>query len=226
MTHFFRFLVEGRSDEKLICILMDKIQEEYVQDPPVFKCTRFNGSGTLKKQGGKSNGQKKRGCLLNDLPQQLRGLNRDPANINHASIIIVVDSDENDIEQFRQALEEIGRTNAPNLDCVYAIAVQEIEAWLLGDKDAIYRAYPSAKKSILNKYASQNEVLNGTWETLADVVYKGGNKKLRQSPSYYEIGKQKSEWAERIGREMNLNANVSPSFNRFLNSIRERLNRQ
>ena len=52
-------------------------------------------------------------------------------------------------------------------------------------------------------------------------VYKGGLKKFKKDcPTYREIGKCKAEWARAIGQYMNLDANASPSFNRFVSELR------
>lgn len=224
MTYFY-FLIEDRSGKKLIEIIMDKIREEFPQDSPECDYKYFKGKGSKKTLNGKP--AEKKGCLLNDLQLYLRVFNRSLADMERASVVIVVDSDKENVELFRLELQEFGQKYAPNLDCVYAVAVQEIEAWLLGDKVAIQNAYPNAKRNrILERYDGKNEGEFGNWKTLADVVCKGGYKALQKLPYQEGTGPMKSEWAERIGREMNLNANASPSFNRFLNSIRERLNRQ
>jgi len=222
MIYFFYFLIEDLSGKKLIEILMDKIKEEFCQNPPECYYKSFKGKGSKKKLNKKSDG--KNGMLLNDLAPYLKGFNASLADMERASVVIVVDSDTEDVEQLRRELRTVGQLNAPNLDCVYAIAVQEIEAWLLGDKTAILNAYPNANSKKLNKYVGENEGEIGTWETLADVVYKGGCKALERLPYQEGTGTMKSEWAERIGREMNLDANSSPSFNRFIGELRRRLN--
>lgn len=43
-------------------------------------------------------------------------------------------------------------------DYAFCIAVKEMEAWLLGDEDAIYSAYPEAKKKFL-KIISRTRLL-------------------------------------------------------------------
>lgn len=58
----------------------------------------------------------------------------------------------------------------------------------------------------------------------ANVVYKGGLKKFKKDcPSYGEIGKYKSKWADEIGKYMNIDNNDSPSFNYFLSQVRMRI---
>ncbi len=75
---------------------------------------------------------------------------------------------------------------------------------------------------ILQTY--QQDSICGTWEKLADVIYKGGIKQMRKDcSSYAEIGKIKCEWAEKIGQYMVLENNKSPSFKYFIQELNKRL---
>lgn len=63
----------------------------------------------------------------------------------------------------------------------------------------------------------------GTWEYLADMLTKGGISKFRKkNPTAYDVGRCKSEWAENIGRQMNIRNNVSPSFQEFIEELDKR----
>ena len=105
------------------------------------------------------------------------------------------------------------------VDHVICLAIEEIEAWLLGDEDAIVAAYPQAKLPVLHSYIQDS--ICGTWETLADVVYKGGQQIMRKQ-HYSERGRIKDEWAKKIGAHLDLSHNQSPSFNAFLSEIYKR----
>ncbi|MGL6195776.1 MAG: hypothetical protein ACRC2T_13250, partial [Thermoguttaceae bacterium] len=54
----------------------------------------------------------------------------------------------------------------------------------------------------------------GTWEQLADAVYRGGSEKLA-IVGYPEIGRVKFEWADRISPYVDVTQNESPSFQNF-----------
>ena len=92
--------------------------------------------------------------------------------------------------------------------------------------NAIESAYPKIKKSALRYYVQDGLV--DTWETLANAVYPGGLKGLRKKAgdSYSEIGRTKMEWADRIGRFMDLEHNSSPSFQYFINNLRDRISHE
>lgn len=93
-----------------------------------------------------------------------------------------------------------------------------MEAWLLGDSEALLKAYPMARRPLLQKYIQDSVI--GTWEYLADIVYQGGLKELRKNASsYYEIGMFKCECAKNIGVELDIRNNASPSFNYFINKL-------
>lgn len=93
-----------------------------------------------------------------------------------------------------------------------------MEAWLLGDSEALLTAYPMAKRQLLQKYIQDSII--GTWEYLADIVYKGGLQTLKKNASsYYEIGKFKCECAKNIGALLDIRNNASPSFNFFIEKL-------
>jgi len=70
----------------------------------------------------------------------------------------------------------------------------------------------------------QQDSICGTWEKLADIIYKGGIKQMKKDcSSYAEIGKIKCEWAEKIGQYMVLENNKSPSFKYFIQELNKRL---
>ena len=212
----FQFLVEDQSGAVFIETIMDKIVSNY---PGVeYDCKSFGGSGNFPK--GNTAKEIKTGKLLNDLAIYLRGFNRCLQYVP-AVLVIVIDNDTRETANFYMELQDIAKRNQITLDHVFCIAVEEIEAWLLGDEEAIVAAYPNAKLRILHKY--QQDSICGTWEVLADVVYPGGHAKLKQHTGYAEIGKCKSEWAQNIGAHMSLECNKSPSFQHFLSEINRRL---
>jgi len=92
------------------------------------------------------------------------------------------------------------------------LAIEEIEAWILGDLPAIRRAYPLAKEYILTSY--EQDTICGTWEVLADALFHGGSERLAEA-GYPYVGREKYRWAENIGQYMDVHKNRSPSFRAF-----------
>ncbi len=216
---FFQFLVEDASGKVLIEKVMEKI---LVNNPNVYySCNSFGGLGGFKKDGSLK--EAKNGKLLNELPALLRAFDRSLRTMDGgAAAIIVVDNDDRDTATFQTQLEDIARENRIVLDHVFCIAVEEIEAWLLGDVSAVERAYPHAKLQKLQAY--RQDSICGTWEVLADVVYPGGCAKLKKANAdYAAVGKWKRECAARIGAYLDLSCNKSPSFQLFLHALESRL---
>ena len=213
----FQFLVEDASGTVLIKKIMDKITNGSSKD--TYDCKTFKGIGGFTKKNTVK--ETHTGKLLNDLATFMRGFQSSLQGIN-ASLFVVLDSDNKNPKEFVKELENVATKNSINMDYVFCIAIEEVEAWLLGEETAIEKAYPNYKKNVLHRY-TQDSVC-GTWELLADVVYKGGIRDIKKKKmSYMEIGKLKSEWAEKIGDKMTCENNKSPSFQFFYNSICNRI---
>ena len=170
----FQYLVEDQSGAALIRILMQKIVELYPN--ATYDCKGFRGIGGFTRKNTIK--ETKTGKLLNDLATYLRGFDRSLQSFPSV-IIVVLDSDDHDVQQFRSELEAVAMQNMIKIDHVFCLAVEEIEAWLLGDRHALLSAYPHAKMHVLNTYVQDS--ICGTWEVLADAVYPGGTSKLNKA---------------------------------------------
>lgn len=151
----------------------------------------------------------------------MRGFQRSLEGIP-AVLFVVLDLDDNNYDWFVKELEGVAALNNITMDHVFCLAVEEVEAWLLGDELAIKAAYPKYRKSVLSSYIQDS--ICGTWEKLADVVFKGGVKGIKnQKLNWRDVGKLKTEWALNIGKHMNYENNRSPSFQNFMNNVVKRL---
>lgn len=218
---YFQFLIEDRSTEILVNHVMDKLKDQYTGNDIFWNVKSFSGIGHLQKKGNVM--QQKTGKLLNNLPRYMRGIGKALQKMPDAALIVVLDNDKRDIQQFRQELEDTAVSNMILCDYVFCVAIKEIEAWLLGDTEAIRAAYPNAKMQYIKKY--EQDAICETWEVLADMVYPKGLTELRKKAgnAYTEIGKAKCEWADRIGRHIHLHENNSPSYQYFINELEKRI---
>lgn len=57
------------------------------------------------------------------------------------ALFVVLDNDTRDTQIFREELEQVAIRENIVMDHVFCIAVEEMEAWLLGDRNAIQSAY-------------------------------------------------------------------------------------
>lgn len=215
----FQFLIEDQSSEKLIDLIMKKVISENSTAEISYNCKGFKGIGGFTQKNTVK--ETKTGKLLNDLTTYLKGFDKSLSNIDSA-IFIILDNDDRDVDVFRQELEAIAQKSMITIDYVFCIAIEEVEAWLLGDENAIRRAYPKAKLSVLHTYIQDS--ICGTWETLANVIYPGGISKMKKTcVSYMEIGAKKAEWAYNIGKFIDLEHNNSPSFKFFISELYKRI---
>jgi len=154
--------------------------------------------------------------LFQTLAIQLRAYSKALIRKNGV-IVIVVDVDSRRLDTFQKKLENLFQTNAPHLEGGVRLAVEEIEAWILGDMTAVRRAYPLVKEYILKSY--EQDSICETWEVLADAVFHGGAERLTEA-GYPHIGREKCRWAENIGQYMDVDTNCSPSFRAFRDLLR------
>lgn len=214
---YFQFLIEDGSTSILVNHVMEKLAEQYRDKEIIWNVKFFGGIGHLSRKG--SVWERKTGKLLNDLPAFMKGFSKVLQNMESAALIIVLDNDKRDVLQFRQQLENVAVSNIVLCDYVFCIAVKEMEAWLLGDSQAIREAYPNAKMQFMKKY--KQDAICETWEVLADIVYPQGYLKLKKRAvgNYSEIGGAKCEWADKIGRCLRLHENISPSYQYFIGEL-------
>jgi hypothetical protein len=199
----FEILVEDQLGANALNVLVGKI----IGAAHTFRVHAYKGIGNIpKNMRGKIDPAKR--ILLDQLPRILKGYGKSsPSNV-----IVIVDLDKRCLKKFRKELLKILDTCNPKPETRFCIAVEEGEAWLLGDRTAIKKAYPKSKETILLSY--RNDSICGTWEMLANAVCSGGASELLKK-GYQVIGKTKCEWAEKIAPHMDIDANLSPSFQYF-----------
>lgn len=207
-------LVEDLSGKKVLDVLIPRL----ITANDTFQIHAYKGIGRIpKNMTDTTNASKK--ILLENLPKLLKGYGKTfdgyPPEIR-AAVVLVCDLDDKSKQTFLCELHEILNACNPSPNTRFCIAIEEGEAWFLGDLPAIKAAYPSAKDEVLAKYV--NDSICGTWETLANAVYKGGEKALRDK-GWQAVGAEKSRWAENITPKMNVTKNQSPSFVHFRDTV-------
>ena len=211
----FHILVEDLSGKAALKILMPKV----ISNRSHEVCIRnYSGIGHVPKNLTSSKDIKST-MLLNDLPRYLKAHGKNyEGNENNYPVIVVCDLDDKEPQKFKQQLLDALNKCNPKPNAHFYFAIEEGEAWLLGDVAAIKTAYPNARESILKGYT--NDSICGTWECLAEAVYKGGVDKLKEE-GHQAVGIEKSKWAEKITPHMDVEKNASPSFQYFRDNMRE-----
>ena len=211
----FEVLVEDQSGKAMLDVLLKKI----IDTPHTFEVKSYKGIGHIPRNLTSTSDASKR-LLFDQLPRLLRGYGRTFAGYPKdypAAVVVVCDLDDRCLKNFRQELFAVLDTCNPKPETRFCIAIEEGEAWLLGDIPAAKAAYPNARDNVLNRY--ENDSVCGTWELLADAVYRGGSKKL-EGEGWQAVGREKSRWSKTIAPHMDVENNASPSFCYFREKVR------
>jgi hypothetical protein len=203
-------LVEDQSGKAFLDIAVGRM----CSGDHTYRVHAYKGIGRIPKNLNKSSDASKR-ILLDQLPRLLRGYGAAFANYSadyKAAVIVVCDLDDKDLNAFCTELTDILEACSHKPNATFCLAIEEGEAWLLGDIPAIKKAYPNARDKVLRNYV--NDSICGTWETLANAVFLGGAKTLSEQ-GWQATGVEKSRWAINITPHMDFAANKSPSFCRF-----------
>lgn len=157
--------------------------------------------------------------LLNNLVGRLRAYRRWlPPSFG---VVVVIDEDRQDCEELKRRLEDaaqrvglVTRTrNRSAFQVINWIAIEELEAWLLGDADALEAIYPGTGRIIAQRrdLHDPDRVRGGTWEALEDVLEKAGHRG----------GLRKIEAARAVSARMEVERNRSRSFQGLVRALRD-----
>jgi hypothetical protein len=205
-------LVEDGSGAKLVEALLPNVigpQGEI----HTWRVHSYKGIGRLP-TGLSANADPAKRALLNQLPRLLSGYGK---TTGIDAVVVVLDNDKRDCKAFLKELKDLLNKCNPAPTTLFRLAIEEMEAWFLGDRQALLAAYPKAKRDVLARY--QQDSVCGTWELLADAVYPGGQAAIHAA-GWPLPGQIKHEWADNIGPRMNIEDNVSPSFCKFRDGLR------
>jgi hypothetical protein len=212
----FEILVEDISGKTALEILIPKIIST---EQHTFNIHSYKGIGHKVPKDLKSTSDAKKRILLDLLPKIVQGWGKTLSDSPDYSFVLIVicDLDNRCLSTFRRELLDLVDKCNPKPKTQFCIAIEEGEAWYLGDLAAVREAYPRAKEAVLNSYT--NDSICGTWEKLADAVFSGGKQKLSKQ-GWQEVGKEKSNWANNIAPHMDVDNNLSPSFCYFRDKLR------
>ena len=209
-------LVEDQSGKRLL----DELVPRIIGADHSFRVISYRGIGRVPKGLEKVADASMR-KLLSQLPQLLCGYGRTFASYPEeyrVALVVVCDLDDRCLKAFRAELHALLDACEHRPETRFCIAIEEGEAWLLGDRQAVREAYPRAKEAVLASYVQDS--ICGTWEKLADAVHPGGATKLRER-GWQAIGAEKSTWAASIAPLMDVQRNMSPSFQYLRDNLRD-----
>jgi hypothetical protein len=205
-------LIEDSSGEQLLNTLLPQILGAQGQQH-TWRLHAYKGIGRIP-PGLRTTADPAKRILLDQIPKILRGYAKTPGI---DAVVVVLDSDRRDCAAFLTQLKELADASKMSSRTMFRLAIEEMEAWYLGDRDALLRAYPRAKTKALDGY--EQDSVCGTWEVVADALYPGGSKKVKTA-GWPLPGQLKHEWAEKIGPEMDIEHNASQSFCKLRDGLR------
>jgi hypothetical protein len=205
-------LVEDSSGEALLRTLLPQFLGPE-GEPHTWRLHSYKGIGRIPR-GLSPNIDPTKRILLNQLPRLLRGYGNTPSV---DAVVVVLDTDKRDCAAFLRELKTVAAKCKPAPRTIFRLAIEEIEAWYLGDREALTSAYPRAKQQILDGYLQDSPC--DTWELLADAVYPGGSAAVKKA-GWPLPGQIKHEWATKIGPLMAPERNLSPSFGKLRDGLR------
>lgn len=194
------FLLEEESCAAALEILVPRI----IGDSATFKCHPFQGKLDL----------------LKKLPARLKGYGNLPAD---RGVVVVVDRDSDACKDLKARLEDMASkaglltrtvsSGKRRFRVLNRIICEELEAWFLGDVEALVKAYPGVPPTLASKrgFRDPDAVSGGTWEALERTL---------QSAGYYPTGMPKREVAQNVAAHMLPDRNRSASFRIFREGLR------
>jgi hypothetical protein len=205
-------LIEDSSGEQLLNCLLPRILGAQ-GEPHTWRLHAYKGIGRIPR-GLKTTADAAKRILLDQLPRIFRGYAKTPGI---DAVVVVLDSDRKDCRAFLAELRALANNCEMSSKTIFRLAIEEMEAWYLGDREALTKAYPRAKTKALDGYVQDS--VCGTWEVVADALYPGGSKKVKKA-GWPLPGQLKHEWAEKIGPLMDVEDNASPSFRKLRDGLR------
>jgi len=134
----FEILVEDDSGKEMLNVLLPKILPK--DRDATFRVISYKGIGSIPK-GLKTSQEASKRTLLNQLPRLLQGYGKTfKSNRSLYAVIVVCDLDDRDFRSFLNELNAVldNCTEVPLVS--FCLAIEEGEAWLLGDIQAVLSA--------------------------------------------------------------------------------------
>lgn len=192
-------LVEGPSERAFLDRWAPRLlRDEHIRVHP------HQGKGKLPTNLDSVPDSKHRG-LLDQLPAKLRGF-ANSLNPVSDGVLILVDADDEVPANCLSAIQAVVTHCASQINSRVSIAIEETEAFYLGDLRALRAAYPDADMQLAEAYVPDS--ICGTWELFDDIIKDGGGNKVA--------------WAEMMGPKVTIvpAQSRSPSFKALISNLR------
>ena len=206
----YEMLVEGQCELTTLSIIMPNILGEY-RVRNTWKIHKHQGIGKIPDNPETVNAKDR--SLLGQLPAKIKAYDKvaDPNRV----VVVLIDLDGESQDEMIASLESLV-PDGSSMNIKFCFAIEELESWFMADKDAILAAYPKANEQIHSTYTQ--DAICGTWEILSRVI---GSNATTLPKRDRRVLMEKYEWAKKIAPHMDIESNLSPSFQHFKNSLME-----
>ncbi|AAM72145.1 MAG TPA: DUF4276 domain-containing protein [Chlorobaculum sp.] len=161
-----------------------------------------------------------KGRLMKELPNRLRGYKQRMDKGEKIKIIVLIDRDNDNCHDLKRQLEDMARkaglqtktaagTGGAAFQVVNRIAIEELEAWFMGDTAALQCAFTSLR-GVRFPNSFNNPDNDGTWERLHHFLKQNG---------IYRKSYPKIDAARTIAKHMDPGRNRSRSFQYFVQGV-------
>lgn len=155
------YLVEGESEAAFLDGWLRRALPAHVH-----RVYPHKGKGSIPKNPLAPPDKLRRG-LLDLLPATLRAFGKDHDPRTDRTMVLV-DADQENCRVLKSTLTAVLASTVLAPTTMFRIAVEETEAFYLGDSHAIKAAFPTFRTSVYNKY--RQDSICGTWEVFRDVI--------------------------------------------------------
>jgi hypothetical protein len=193
------FLVEGPSEVDFLNLWLPR----FLPSGHSYKVYPHRGKGKLPIDPTGPPDPRQQG-LLDQLPAKLRAWSK-VFDSTTDRVVVLVDLDADDCHDLKQQLLALLHSCDPKLTVKFRLAIEELEAFYLSDRQAIKHAFSRAKLYKMETYTQDS--ICGTWELFQDVIGAESD--------------DKRTWAQAMGPVLTTDwqANPSPSFRQFCRAV-------
>ncbi|MCI0512951.1 DUF4276 family protein [candidate division KSB1 bacterium] len=191
-------LVEGLSEKAFLELWLPRFLPHHA-----FKIIPHRGKGKIPGDPTQTPDPKRQG-LLDQLPAKLRAYGRELRSETDR-ILVLVDLDHDHCYELKNRLVNLLNYCDPPPLALFRIAIEEFEAFYLGDRTAIRTTFPKSKLSKMDTYVQDS--ICSTWELFRDVIG--------------ATGEDKPAWARLLGPHLTTKwkGNISNSFQQFCKGL-------
>ncbi|MGW7516977.1 DUF4276 family protein [Streptomyces sp. NPDC054796] len=161
--------------------------------------------------------------LIKRLPERLRGYAQARKRGEDLRVVVLVDRDSDDCAVLKADLDAIAREagltpragtgsgSSGSFHVLTCVAVRELESWYFGDWEAVRAGFPKVPKDAPRAYRSNPDSVDKKCSDDFEKMLRASRVNIASKP----------EWGRRVGPNLSVDGNKSPSFRAFVKGVRD-----